>query len=296
MSRRLRASGSRLGGFTLVELLVVIGIIAILVSILLPVLNKAREQAKSVTCMSNEKQIMTGFVMYVADHKGATPFFPGVGTTYPGTTPFKRSLGYYMDGAAGGDAKIRYDVGSFWPYLTNSLHYTGIPAKGKATTAPPEVLYRVYNCPTDTDFRTVRLSSIDKTASFNRNFTYSWNRGLYCDPPHPLGDGAPLRWNNDNPVSRISQIREPAHKIVLEEEHSPNDGWSFMGYPGNDLDDTPGIRHTGRANYGFADGHVESLDPTDLGYEKIYSNTQFANIKNQQTGAYYFHLNSNSVH
>ena len=297
MSRHLRAGRSQLGGFTLVELLVVIGIIAILVSILLPVLNKAREQAKSVTCMSNEKQIMLGFTMYVASPKGATPFFPGVNATYPGTTPFKRSLGYYMDGIDGGWSRIRYDVGSFWPFLTNNLHYTdSTPPKNHATSPPPEALYRVYNCPTDTDFRTARLSSVGKAQSNDRNFTYSWNRGLYCDPPPPLGSGAPLPWNSDKPVSRISQIREPAHKILLEEEHSPNDGWSFMGYPGNDLDDTPGFRHTGRANYGFADGHVESLDPTDLGYEKIYRSDQFANLKNQTTGAYYFHLNSNSIH
>ena len=258
-------------------------------------LNKAREQAKSVTCMSNEKQIMLGFMMYVDDHKGATPYFPGVGATYPQTNPpFMRSLGYYMDSIDGGASRIRYDVGSFWPYLTNSLHYTGVPARGRASTAPPEVLYRIFNCPTDTDFRTSRLGTVGKAASFDRNFTYSWNRGLYNHPT------SPLVWGNEKKaVSRISQIVESGHKILLEEEHSPNDGWSFMGYlpPPGDLDDTPGIRHSGRANYGFADGHVESLDPTDIGYQKIYSNTQFANIdpKNQQTCANYFHLMSNSI-
>src|SRR5690348_17671107 len=57
-------------GFTLVELLVVIGIIALLVSILLPALNKAREDAKRVRCLSNQRQLVMAWQMYASDNKG----------------------------------------------------------------------------------------------------------------------------------------------------------------------------------------------------------------------------------
>ena len=59
--------------FTLVELLVVIGIIAILISILIPVLGKARESAQRTACLSNLREVDNALRMYATSYKDATP-------------------------------------------------------------------------------------------------------------------------------------------------------------------------------------------------------------------------------
>ncbi len=89
---RKHTEAARQQAFTLVELLVVIGIIAVLIAILLHTLSKARDSASRVVCMSNIRQSGLAFVMYANDNRGQIPFGYYSTQMWTGYTVYHRNL------------------------------------------------------------------------------------------------------------------------------------------------------------------------------------------------------------
>ncbi len=128
-------------GFTLIELLVVIAIIAILAAILFPVFAQAREKARGTTCLSNNKQIMLGELMYIQDYDETHSFAWGWDSDWK---PWHKQIDPYVKNqqlwhcpsdawSRGGATPVSYSQNFRWPegswgWSSTSYSYLMSPA------------------------------------------------------------------------------------------------------------------------------------------------------------------------
>ena len=199
---QLRPRTQTRSGFTLPELLVVMGIIILLLAVLLPTLIRAREMSCRAVCLSNIRQLTAAWMMYANDNKGwlcnstGNPewlLYDPKGPTDMMTTP------------AANDPLPLIPKGQLWPYLKSRTAYVcpSDPQSLRNTASYPPPVYVPGG--TGTSYTLNVLLGATTTAS---NFEAATGPGAFVSPAKTLG-----------------QIRSSASRMVFFEG---NDGW--VGY------------------------------------------------------------------
>src|SRR5689334_13471399 len=236
-------------GFTLVELLVVIGIIAVLIAILLPALSRARESANRTACLSNMRQIGMAFVLYLNDSKD---FFPR-----PAVVVTKEDWIYWQPVSPPRDP----NDGRLVPYLGGKF----IP--------------KLFRCPSDSELNAHRNGykfsyTVNETICRHVN-ALSGNPGKHgMNPGKAAGDNSPADSPRTPYTLKRSQIVRPSEKIFMIDESSTtiDDGcWAPQNYSPSEHLNVLSNRHNrgkedqddlnaGWGNVLFADMHAQNIE------------------------------------
>ena len=204
-------------GFTLIELLVVVSIIALLVSILLPSLSAAREQAKRVVCASNLHQLGFGFIMYASDYDDLMPTGPALQSNY-----WVTESNFFPEYISQADclycpANYSHGTGGLFGRMTSkeSKEIWGDPTVGMASNyATSRTLgtgVSLSNGYAYCNNASLKLKKIGDESRVRKDWGYGYIEALawdYFREPYDW-EGLPMGWNHKN--KGVNAVFEDAH-------------------------------------------------------------------------------------